>query len=259
MIRYVDDTLLEQLQQFLTEHRSIYACRIGCCLQSYGLHSPFDSFYLQINEQDNVIGAAADYYHDLTLLLTAESDLDEWRCWAEMTGFHSLLCDTPLLPDYSIETGAVMTLTHPLPAPSLPTGFTVTEQPDLKALWHLLKSCENTDFAVPAYEDFLPDISHKLRHGTAVCRVLQKNGYMMAAAMTVALTEHTALIGGVATAPDYRRQGFGAYCVRTLCTDLNGRTIYLMRDIHRHADFYQQCGFETTASFYMINEKERTP
>ena len=91
MIRYVDDTLLEQLQQFLTEHRSIYACRIGCCLQSYGLRYPFASFYLQINEQDNVIGAAADYYHDLTLLLTAESDLDEWRCWAEMTGFHSLL------------------------------------------------------------------------------------------------------------------------------------------------------------------------
>lgn len=248
MIRYVDAALLPSLLALLDTDNSLYACRIGCLLESYGLGYPFAEFYLQLNDREQPVGAAVRYYHDMTLLLTGGSDTDEWRSMVPLLGVHSLLCDRPLLTDRPAATLRVMALTQTPMPPAVPEGMTVTDQPDLKALWSLLKSCEAADFAVPAYEDFLPDVSHKLRHGTAACCVLQQAQRPVAAAMTVAQTKHSALIGGVATDPHFRRQGLGAWCVRTLCHTLAGRRIYLMRDPNRHARFYEQCGFEDTAA-----------
>ena len=189
MIRFVDTSLLPLLRQRLTD-RNLYACRIGCWLDSYGLSYPFAEFYVQVNAQGHCTGAAARYYQDITLLLTDESDTDEWRSWLNLIGFRSLLCDRPLLPTLPAEDGTVMTLTQPvLSVPVPPKGFTPTNQPELKALWPLLKRCEAEDFAVPAYEDFLPDFSHKLRHGTASCCVLFSHNQSCAAALKVILLQ----------------------------------------------------------------------
>ena len=247
MIHCVTPEWLPLLQQLLARN-DWYACRIGCLLDSYGLGYPFAAFFVQVTEDGHPVGAAARYYHDMTLLLTDDSDTNEWQSMITMWGCRSLLCDRVLQPERPSDTLTVMTLTQLLPPPDVPQGLVMTDTPDLKALWALLKRCEAADFAVPSYEDFLLDLSHKLRHGTAVCRVLQQAQQPVAAAMTVAQTAHAAILGGVAVDPSFRRQGLGTWCVRSLCQTLSGRTVYLMRDPQRHALFYRRCGFADTAA-----------
>ncbi len=252
MIRYTDESLLPSLEKFLSAAGTddVCACRIGCLLESYGIRYDFAVFHLQITEKGAITGAAVRYYHDMTVFLTDESDTDEWRSFLRMTGFHSLLSRQALLSERSAEPVTVMTLTKPVPTLCPPPkDFTLTCEPSLPALWQLWKRCESSDFAVPPYEDFLPDISHKLRHNTARIHALLHGGKPAASAVTVSQTAYSAVIGGVAADTDYRRRGLGSYCVQSLCHSLSGRKIFLMRDPRRHARFYGRLGFEDTASF----------
>jgi len=262
MICFVDEKTLPLLLQFLQTENNIYSCRIGCLLQSYGIGYDFALFYLQTDSLSRPVGAAVKYYADITVMMTEESDLSEWQEFIQMYGFASLLCSRPHLTDCCCEEGVVMTLTSPpedtLP---LPEDIQQTEDPNLSSLWQLLKSCEADDFQVPSYEDFLLDFSHKLRHNTAKCLVLTHHGQPAAAALTSALTDRSAIIGGVATDRHFRGQGLGSCCVTGLIRRLQNRTIFLMRDKALHERFYHALGFENTAPFYLIQskkEKERT-
>lgn len=250
MIHFTDENALPSLRRFLKQ-QNIFACRISCLLQSYGILYDFLSFYIQTDENGAPVGAAAKYYADLTLCLTSQSDLDEWREFVTMSGAHSVLCEPTLFADKSCQTGTVMTLKKSRDQRSitLPQGYTLSCQPDLKALYQLLKGSEAEDFRVPAYEDFLLDLSHKLRHNTAACAVLLYRDTIAAAALTVAQDERSAIIGCVTTARPHRRKGLGSFCVSALINMLHDRTIFIMRDKDRHETFYLQLGFENTSSF----------
>ena len=256
MISRVDNNNLPMLEGFLSGQKNIYSCRIECLLRSYGLKYDFCAFHIQTDINGNVTSAAAKYYSDMTVCLTENSDTDELSEFIMFSGFSSLLCSKALPFGVPSESGIIMELKRDVPEKILSEGMKHTFSPDLKAVWELLKSCEDKDFAVPQYEDFLLDMSHKLRHGTAHCAAVCKGEKIVSAAMTVSESESCALIGAVATDKSFRRMGIGSSCVSELCRGLKDKKIFIMRDQNKNESFYSGLGFENKEKYYLY-KKER--
>lgn len=126
---------------------------------------------------------------------------------------------------------------------AVPDGFQRQEPADLNAAWHLVKECFGKE--APAQEDFIGDLSHRQRRGMANSLLLrEENGAAAAFAATAAMTEHSALIGSVCTAPRFRHRGLGTCCTAQLLQTLAGRTVYLLRKPGELEAFYRRSGFE---------------
>ena len=101
---------------------------------------------------------------------------------------------------------------------------------------------------LPQWEAWLPDVSHRVRHGAARVWALREEDGYSACAMAVAQTGREALLGGVAVLPDKRCKGRGSYLAAALCSALAregkaGKAVYLFRRAGMHEQFYERMGF----------------
>ncbi len=246
MIYYIDNTRLSDLRTLICE-KNIYACKIACLLESYGLKYDFAEFWVQY-VCEKPVTAVSKFYGDMTVYATAQTDFDELKEFLEITGFSSVLCEREIFPDsYS---GIIMEKVFESENPKAEIN------PDLNEVYRLLESCKSDNFEVPSYEDFILDMSHKIRHETAVCVGIREGEKLVATAMTVAQSETCAIIGAVATDKNYRKLGYGKKCVQALCRLLNGRKIFIMRDESENECFYKSMGFENKGKFYIKRGKK---
>ncbi len=246
MIYYVDNTRLSDLQTFIYE-KNIYACKIACLLESYGLQYDFAEFWVQY-ENDMPVTAVSKFYGDMTVYATAQTNFDELKEFLMITGFSGILCEREIFPDsYS---GIVMEKI------SANQDFKAEVNPNLNEVYRLLQSCKSDTFEVPYYEDFILDMSHKIRHETALCMGIREGEKLIATAMTVAQSETCAIIGAVATDKNYRYSGYGSQCVNALCHLLSDRKIFIMRDELENENFYKSMGFENKGKFYIKRRKK---
>lgn len=82
--------------------------------------------------------------------------------------------------------------------------------------------------ALPPFDSWYVDVSHRLRHGVCHTAVCCADGQPVSMAMTVAESETAAVIGGVVTAPAFRRRGLASRCVTALLSRLsNKRTVWI--------------------------------
>ena len=125
----------------------------------------------------------------------------------------------------------------------------------MNSVYKLLDKNRSEKFNVPDYEDFILDMSHKIRHNTAICTAIKIGENVVSASITVAQSENTALIGAVVTDIDFRRRGFGALCVNSLIEILGNRKIFIMRDENENEPFYKSLGFENNGRFYIFGGK----
>ena len=241
MICYVDVEEVNDLRKIIYV-KNIYACKIACLLESYGLQYDFAEFWIQY-ENDMPVTAISKFYGDMTVYATDKTDFDELKEFFMITGFSSVLCEREIFPDsYS---GIVMEKI------SENADVKAEVNPNLSEVYRLLESCKSDNFEVPSYKDFILDMSHKIRHETALCVGVREGEKLVATAMTVAQSETCAIIGAVATDKNYRYSGYGSQCVKALCHFLNGRKIFIMRDESENECFYKSMGFENKGKFYI--------
>ena len=234
MIMLVDERNSDELSEFANA-ADINACRISCLLESYGTGYDFAKFWLQYNDSRKPVSAAAKYYSDIIVFTTENSDTDEMK---EFIGMN-------VSSDCSMsDSSVVMRLVcREKTKTVIRDGTKLVYAPDLNRVYRLLRSCRENGFDVPEYENFIIDMSHKIRHGTAKCVAVEYNGEYAACAMTVAQSESCAVIGAVAVKKEYRRLGFGSACVSSLCGMLGSREIFIVRLKDRNKEFYEQLGF----------------
>ncbi len=244
MIKYIDDTSKEDLIRLCAE-QTIFSCRIMCWYNSYGLHYDFLRFWVQYVD-GSAAAAIAKYYDSVTVFLTDKSDMTELRNFLEMTGFSNVVSEKMIFKE-NTSVGTVMTLSD-LQYRTTPCE-SVAVNPDLNGIYRLLSRNKGKGFAVPSYEDFILDVSHKIRHGTMRCTAIKVEDEYISAAMTVAESENCAVIGGVVTDQLYRRRGYGSVCVRHLIGQLCGKQILVMREKDSNEAFYQSLGFVDTGVF----------
>ncbi len=99
------------------------------------------------------------------------------------------------------------------------------------------------DGALPPFDAFYVDLSHRLRHG--LCRIAAVEdppGTPLACAMTVAEAPDAVVIGAVATAPQRRRRGYASSCIRALLAE-DARPALIAPNDDAAARLYRSLGF----------------
>ncbi len=255
MIYYADKnekTYITDLKK-LCGKSSVTACRIMSLYESYGQYE-LAQFWVQYNSNGKAVSAISKYGGDMTVCMTDNTDTDELKRFMAVIGAASVTSEKPI--SECRESGIVMRLTEREKLKLCSTDIRFDFTPSLPEVYRLLKQCEGDGFAVPEYEDFLLDTSHRLRHETALCCAVVKDNKPLSFAMTAALSSDTAVIGAVCTHPDYRRTGLGAECVSRLIQQLQGREILIMREKNQNEEFYQTLGFENEGKFYQEIRKD---
>lgn len=93
-----------------------------------------------------------------------------------------------------------------------------------------------------------------LQSGTGRTYYVEQDGKVIATASTSAENSQSAMIVGVATHPDYRRQGLARRLVAQLCNDLlaEGKSLCLFYDNPKAAEIYEDLGFRRIGAWRML-------
>ncbi|MBE6781312.1 MAG: hypothetical protein E7540_01110 [Ruminococcaceae bacterium] len=110
-----------------------------------------------------------------------------------------------------------------------------TEQVSLSALYKGLKAGEDGDIVLPSFDEFAPDVSHRLRHGGAAAIVNEKGSAL------AFLSPYGGIINGISVENEKRGKGFGSSLLFELC-ELIGQDIFVCSG-KKALEFYIKNGF----------------
>lgn len=222
-----------------------FGCRIYSLYKSYDFNLPFVDFWVQ-TVNDTCVSSIARLGTQFIVQLSGMSDLEEVSSFLRVAGATAVLCDCKYKLDVFEESKATGAVLKFFGAP-----YDIEENhkiciPTVKETYGLLSLCREEGFEAPDFESFNLDISHKLRHNAIRMIGLKENGSLNAVAMTVAETETDAVLGAVASRPDFRNRGYGSFMVKSLTNDLlkENKSIYLHRAIDKNISFYSNLGYK---------------
>lgn len=241
VIRPVDNDNLKAFR-ILSNMPDPWACRIACLYESYSGYEGLAQFAVQ-EAESGLSAVLSKYGADFTVFALPSADRTEIENYIKMSGYGSVHGNITLF--YEDTEGTVMKLTDRIKLFSdKPTVTDITlSYPDIKEIYRLMKECEDESFIVPRYEDIVVELSHRLRHGTALCCRADTDGKTVSFAMTAALSETAAVIGSVCTAPSYRRKGLAKGCICEIVRRLDGREIFIIC-AKKNIGYYQGIGFD---------------
>lgn len=222
-----------------------FGCRIYSLYKSYDYTLPFVDFWVQ-GKENMCTGAIARLGTQFILRLTDASDLEEISSFLRVAGATSILCDNKYKLDVfseNVKSGAVLKF---FGSPyKIEESYNVVT-PEIKETYELLRLCKEEGFEAPDFESFNLDVSHKLRHHTIRMIGIREDSVLQAVAMTVAETDTDAVLGAVASHPEYRNRGYGAYMVQVLTNALlaENKNIYLHRAMDKNVRFYSRLGYK---------------
>lgn len=105
----------------------------------------------------------------------------------------------------------------------------------LKEIYDGLSLGEDEDINLPTFENFAPDLSHRLRHGAAAL-VHEEFGTALAFC-----SPKGGIINGIAVDKSFRKKGLGSVLLNSLLEKLNGDILVCATD--KSTDFYIKNGF----------------
>lgn len=133
--------------------------------------------------------------------------------------------------------GPVMKYAGPL---TTAVDATVCTTPSLPRVYDLLR--ENFP-GISAFDSWYPDVSHRVRHGNAHISVILDGDLVVSTAMSVAETSTAAVLGQVATHPDFRRRGLAGICVKSTIFQCKDKELYIL-PVNLYAQkLYESLGF----------------
>lgn len=220
--------------------RSEAGVRILSLVQAYGVEQSFLRFWrgeygsaISLMDGHAVIEFQQEERDELFIFLTMQPEVRSVR-----TDEENARLLAALWPRSRLETGAVLTLRDRI----VPTGpADLTSSP--REIYPILQ----TGFGetLPAFDAWYADVSHRMRHGVCRAAVVREMGRPVACAMTVAQARDGAVLGAVATLPDYRSRGYASACVTTLAAVLQGegRRIDICPKNEGARRLYERLGF----------------
>lgn len=247
MIRPASQDIFDSIpatDSFITRIRSLY--------RAYGNAYDFVAFWEQ--EIDGAVTALISRFEDKFSLWTTDgSDAEELAAFLRFqdAGSVMLRADAPLRFSDAAHTIEGTVLEY---ADDEYISDKELYEPDLAALYELLKTCESDIFRVPDYLMFLSDLTHRRSRGLLTVSAAMRDGVPAASVMTVSESESAVVLGAVATRPEYRRQGLARALVRDLSARIRrgGRCVYVYSASDQNTRFYQNSGFIPVAGFREI-------
>ncbi len=230
--------LLNENTPFPSLDDGVFSLRQRAFFDAYGAGEKFFSVWVQTDENEKMTAVISSLSGDVTLALKEEADFEEINGFLKAIGFSSIFLNKKYSDFFPLEkkqTGKIMKLEK-----VLSETYYIFPEPDYKAVFNLLFEENEVSFS-----DWFTDISHRIRHGSAIADTVVENGKTVACAFCQAKSGCDALIGSVKTDKNYRNKGFGTLTVTRLCSYLqkNGFRVYLCREENKNKDFYSRIGF----------------
>ena len=226
-----------------------FACRIISLYNSYNPELAFVDYWMTADDVScKCTGAIARNGSNFILFLTDNSDLDEISSFMRVAGASGAICNGK----YSLKvfggkcvTGSVLVRKEPFE--NLNDNLKIAT-PEIKDAYNLIVKCADENFTPPPFENFYVDINHKLRHNTMRMYGIFENESPVAVAMTVAESDNGAVLGAVASSPEYRSHGYGSSIVKYITNRLvaENKAVYLHRAKNANVSFYNNLGFKET-------------
>lgn len=220
-----------------------FGCRIKSLYKTYSYTLPFVDFWVEIIE-DKSVSLIARLESVFILRLTDESDLEEISSFLRVSGASSIICDGK----YDLNVNLVR---NDGPILVRNAGFDFDKRftvvtPTVKDVYFVIDKCRSDNFSVPSYEDFALDVTHKLNSETIRMYGISNGIILQACIMTLAESEDCAVLGALATLPNFRSCGYGSYLIKYITNKLieENKSVYLHRAKNENIEFYKKSGFE---------------
>ena len=217
----------EDLQTLCAD--SPFGCQIFSAAKAYGFEHSFAQFWTD--------GSAAYGKLDGVMRICGEIiDAEETRAFLQAVGAAQVVCskeNAEKLGLHVTQRGVILKkdLEHAEPLTE------TREEISPRSVYTVLHACD----MVEEFEPFYLDLSHRVRHGCAVCAALFDADCMTAAAVAVYGAD-CVLITAVAVLPAEQRKGLGKRVMRQMEEKLFGK-VYLLRAENENERFYASLGY----------------
>lgn len=224
---------------------------IEALMKTYGFNTSFALFWIQ--ELDGKITAAVSKV-DYHVIIAAEDGFDsqELKEFLTVIGFSSLLGERQILEDLDFkisEKGFIMKYKPTISSYENSSSLTFNCEPPYRKIYNLLKEPDVFGESIPSYEDWLCDLSCRVRKSCA--RVLfREREECISCGMFTFESDFGAVIGAVATHKDFRSKGYASDMVKELCAAAKSenKDVFLMCREDK-IPFYKKLEFEITGEF----------
>ena len=134
---------------------------------------------------------------------------------------------------------------------------TVTDVDDIEKLYYLLKSIDEFGYQHKSLEDFTKSTMNGLKMGLKL--YVEKDDLMVSTVATTAETTKNAMVVGVATLTDYRKQGYASQLMISLMKEYfynKKKNLCLFYDNPEAGKIYIRLGFKDIGKWVMMSDIE---
>lgn len=242
MIKIIDNEHSYSKEIIELSSSNPFGCRITALYKTYNYNLPFVDFWVQLSDKKPV-ALISRLEGSFVLCLSDESDLDEISSFIRMSGAETVLCDALYKLDCNMKAVSGPILCS-YKAFEINKSFEVYT-PTTKDVYSIISRAASDNFQVPSYESFMLDVNHKLNQRTIRMYGIKDNDTPAACIMTLAESGDSAVLGALATAPEQRKKGYGAFLIKYINNVLisEGKKVYLHRAPDENISFYNKLGF----------------
>lgn len=234
--------------------RDVFGTRIKTYYSCYSTDYDFVKFWAQYDENGKITAAISRVDGDITLC-ECGADIDELKIFLNMAGYRTIQCSERTAKCFSntFEWGYVVRFANAVER----NAVKMKKFFEPKEIYDIIKP-ENLT-GVGDYMPWLSDTVFRLNRNAAEGAVALLDGENAGCAMVLFRTDKAALLGAVATKPQFRGRGVA----RSLVTGLaekekqSGRRVELLCKSGTIVEYYKSIGFEVTGKWGLIqNETE---
>ena len=227
-------TLLNNVPDFSGKALGFIETKILSNFIAYGTDYPFLCFWQGKNDKKTT-SILCKFEDTIFISANDNANFDELREFLEVIGFSSLQAEESVLKSLgfaNFDEYICLSCDKAFASKYKPSSL------NLEALYDVLFKGKDKNLAPPEFEGWYADLSHRIRHGTAVA-VMEKE---LGGAIASHITPCSAVISGVKVANYSQGKGVGKTLIYNLLSLLSGKTVYTATDC-KTADFYIKCGF----------------
>lgn len=262
MILKLNDTHKKELLEFLIEEKELNLFLIGD-LENYGFNQDFLEYWGEFDNNDEIIAVLMRFYDDFTVYSKNIFEVVGFVKIIREKGFKLLSGKKSIIEEFStyIEPEqkremhfAKLDNLHELYTGELLNQVKSTEEEELISVY-MLHTLINGKVDLKALERLREKYLNKTGRGYHIINV---NKEIVCSAETAAENSHSAMIVGVCTNPNYRKNGYATAVVSKLCKDLilEGKTLCLFYDNQEAGKIYKKLGFEEIGTWSLWKSKK---
>lgn len=232
--------------------RDVFGTRIKAYFNCYSTDYDFVKFWVQTDEKGNVTAAISRIDGDMTLC-AYEADYEELLRFVKIVGFATIQCRREVAKKFTADEslwGYVVRFENETEN----RGVSLRKDYELKEIYNIIKAANLT--GVGDYLPWLSDTTFRINRNTAAPLLAEVDGRPAGCAMVLFRTDKAALLGAVATSPEFRGRGIaGALVTRLANKELaEGKRTELLCKNDSIVDFYKAIGFTVKDEWSLITD-----